>query len=147
MKEIQILLVEDNEGDIVLTLEAFEDAYLKNSVAVVRDGEEAIQYLTKQGDYQNALVPDIILLDINLPKIDGKEVLSYIKKHDKLKCIPVVMLTTSSSEKDILESYDGYANCYITKPMDFTKFIDVIRSIESFWMTLVQLPKVENYAA
>lgn len=140
MTPVHILLVEDNEGDIVLTLEAFNDVKLKNSIHVVRDGEEALQYLHQQGPYSDATLPDIILLDINLPKMDGKEVLAYIKSHDQFKSIPIVMLTTSSSEKDISDSYASYANCYITKPVDFEKFIQVIRSIEEFWISIVQLP-------
>ena len=140
MAPVHILLVEDNEGDIVLTLEAFNDVKLKNTISVVRDGEEALQYLHQQGPDMSATPPDFILLDINLPKMDGKEVLTYIKNHDKFKSIPVVMLTTSSSEKDVAESYASFANCYITKPVDFEKFIQVIRSIEEFWISIVQLP-------
>jgi CheY-like chemotaxis protein len=140
MDPVHILLVEDNEGDIILTLEAFNDVKLKNTVSVVRDGEEAVQYLNSEGAFQDAIPPDFILLDINLPKMDGKEVLAYIKNHDRFKTIPVVMLTTSSSEKDIKDSYNAFANCYITKPVDFEKFIQVIRSIEEFWISIVQLP-------
>jgi CheY-like chemotaxis protein len=140
MDPVHILLVEDNEGDIILTLEAFNDVKLKNTVSVVRDGEEAVQYLNREGAFQDAIPPDFILLDINLPKMDGKEVLAYIKNHDRFKTIPVVMLTTSSSEKDIKDSYNAFANCYITKPVDFEKFIQVIRSIEEFWISIVQLP-------
>jgi CheY-like chemotaxis protein len=140
MKPVHILLVEDNEGDIVLTLEAFNDVKLRNKVSVVRDGEEAILFLNREGKFASAETPDIVLLDINLPKIDGKEVLSYIKRSETLKALPVVMLTTSSSEKDIQDAYSGFANCYITKPVDFTKFIDVVRSIENFWISIVELP-------
>ena len=140
MDPVHILLVEDNEGDIILTLEAFNDVKLKNTVSVVRDGEEAVQYLNREGSFQDAIPPDFILLDINLPKMDGKEVLAYIKNHEHFKTIPVVMLTTSSSEKDIKDSYNAFANCYITKPVDFEKFIQVIRSIEEFWISIVQLP-------
>jgi CheY-like chemotaxis protein len=140
MDPVHILLVEDNEGDIILTLEAFNDVKLKNTVSVVRDGEEAVQYLNREGAFLDAIPPDFILLDINLPKMDGKEVLAYIKNHDRFKTIPVVMLTTSSSEKDIKDSYNAFANCYITKPVDFEKFIQVIRSIEEFWISIVQLP-------
>lgn len=140
MKPVHILLVEDNEGDIVLTLEAFNDVKLRNKVSVVRDGEEAILFLNREGKFAEAEAPDIVLLDINLPKIDGKEVLSYIKRSEVLKALPVVMLTTSSSEKDIQDAYSGFANCYITKPVDFTKFIDVVRSIENFWISIVELP-------
>ena len=140
MPEIHILLVEDNEGDIVLTLEALKEAKLKNQISVVRDGEEALQFLYKEGKYERQDSPQLILLDINLPKIDGKEVLHRIKSDPDLKKIPVVILTTSSSEKDILEAYNNYANCYITKPVDLDKFIDVIHTVEDFWISIVQLP-------
>lgn len=140
MEPIQILLVEDNEGDVVLTLEAFESVRLANAIQVVNDGEEAIQYLNKTGRFSDAVEPDMILLDINLPKIDGKEVLHYIKTHDKFKVIPVVILTSSSSERDVQAMYAEHANCYITKPVDFSKFIQVIKSIESFWINIVHLP-------
>ena len=137
---IHILLVEDNEGDIWLTLEALHQAKINNNVSVVRDGEEALSFLNKQGKHFGALAPDLILLDINLPKIDGKEVLANIKNDDLLKQIPVVMLTTSSAEKDILESYKSHANCYITKPVDLDQFIQVVDTIKNFWLTTVQLP-------
>jgi chemotaxis family two-component system response regulator Rcp1 len=141
MSEIHILLVEDNEGDIVLTLEALKEAKLKNKISVVRDGEQALQFLHRQGRFTDEDMPQLILLDINLPKIDGKEVLHKIKTDPDLKKIPVVILTTSSSEKDILEAYNNYANCYITKPVDLDKFIDVIHTVEDFWISIVQLPK------
>ncbi len=141
MSEIQILLVEDNEGDVVLTLEALKEAKLRNMISVVRDGEEALRFLFKEGKYQEAETPQLILLDINLPRMDGKEVLSRIKNHDDFRRIPVVILTTSSSEKDIYEAYNNHANCYITKPVDLDKFIDVIHTIEDFWISIVQLPK------
>ncbi|WP_290792269.1 response regulator [Flavihumibacter sp. UBA7668] len=144
MAPIQILLVEDNEGDVVLTLEAFESIRLVNAINVVNDGEEAIQYLNKEGKFMKAVEPDMILLDINLPKIDGKEVLHYIKTHDRFKVIPVVILTSSASEKDIYDTYAEHANCYITKPVDFNKFITVIKSIETFWINIVQLPVKSN---
>ncbi|MDO9373668.1 MAG: response regulator [Bacteroidota bacterium] len=137
---IHILLVEDNEGDIWLTLEALHQAKINNNVSVVRDGEEALSFLNKQGKHLRAIAPDLILLDINLPKIDGKEVLANIKNDDHLKQIPVVMLTTSSAEKDILESYKSHANCYITKPVDLDQFIQVVHTIKNFWLTTVQLP-------
>ena len=117
-KDINILLVEDNEGDILLTLEALKEAKVNNTIHVVRDGEEALQYLRKQGRHKKAEAPDLILLDINLPKMDGKEVLAEIKKDETLMIIPVVVLTTSDSEKDILESYLNHANCFITKPVE-----------------------------
>lgn len=140
MKNIHILLVEDNEGDIVLTKEALSDAKIKNKVTVRRDGEEAIAYLNTALESAEELLPDLILLDINLPKIDGKEVLYYIKNSQDLKKIPVVMLTTSSSELDVADSYNNFANCFITKPVDLNKFFDVVRMIEDFWITVVKLP-------
>jgi CheY-like chemotaxis protein len=139
-KEINILLVEDNEGDIVLTVEALNEAKINNTVIVLRDGEEALKYIMKEEPYQNAETPNLIFLDINLPKIDGKEVLAKIKNHDLLKVIPVVILTTSDSEKDILDSYTNHANCYITKPVDFKKFMEVIHRIKDFWISIVHLP-------
>ena len=141
MHEIHILLVEDNEGDVVLTLEALREAKLRNKISVVRDGEEALQFLYREGKYAAAELPQLILLDINLPKMDGKEVLNRIKNDTNLKKIPVIILTTSSSEKDILESYNNHANCYVTKPVDLQSFIDVIHTIEGFWISIVQLPK------
>ena len=141
MSEIQILLVEDNEGDILLTLEAFKELKVKNSVDVVKDGEEAIEFLKKQGQYAGSSIPHLILLDINMPKLNGIEVLDFIKKDVKLKKIPVVMLTTSSSETDISECYEKSANCFITKPLDFGKFLNVVEAIESFWFSIAQLPK------
>jgi two-component system, chemotaxis family, response regulator Rcp1 len=139
-KELTILLVEDNEGDIVLTVEALKIANITNKILVVRDGEEALSYLHREGQYVNAEQPDLILLDINLPRIDGKEVLTRIKNDDRLKFIPVVILTTSDSEKDVMESYNNHANCYITKPVDFNKFMQVVHMIKDFWITLVKLP-------
>lgn len=135
------MLVEDNEGDIVLTLEAFKDVRIHNPISVVRDGEQAIQYLNREGEFANEQLPDIILLDINLPKIDGKEVLQFIKTHPVYRAIPVVILTTSSSDKDISDAYAGYANCYITKPVDFSNFMQVVQAIEGFWISIVKLPK------
>lgn len=141
MNEIQILLVEDNEGDILLTLEAFKEMKIKNTVAVVKDGEEAIDFLKEKSKAADQALPDLILLDINMPKINGIEVLEFIKKDDKFRKIPVVMLTTSSSQADIEACYEKYANCFITKPMDFGKFMDVVEQIESFWFSTAQLPK------
>jgi len=140
MKDAHFLLIEDNEGDIVLTMEALAEAKIKNKVSVSRDGQEAIDYLNKAVLNPEELFPDLILLDINLPKVDGKEVLHYIKKTPELKRIPVVMLSTSSSEADIADSYNSYANCFISKPVDFNKFFDVVRMIEDFWITIVKLP-------
>ena len=139
-KEVTILLVEDNEGDIVLTVEALKMANITNKVVVVRDGEEALRYLHREGPNAGIELPDLILLDINLPRIDGKEVLAKIKSDDNLKFIPVVILTTSESEKDVMESYNNHANCYITKPVDFNKFMQVVHMIKDFWITLVKLP-------
>lgn len=140
MQEIQILLVEDNEGDILLTLEAFKEMTVKNKVTVARDGSVAIDMLKREGEYADARVPQLILLDINMPGLSGIEVLGFIKSDEKLKKIPVVMLTTSSSESDIAACYERSANCYITKPLEFGKFLAVVRSIESFWFTVAQLP-------
>lgn len=140
MNEIHILLVEDNEGDIVLTKETFLDARIKNKVSIVRDGEEAINFLNNKVANEIDLLPDLILLDINLPKIDGKEVLQYIKNNDLLKKIPVVILTTSSSETDMKAAYDYDANCFISKPVDFDKLFSVFRLIDDFWITIVKQP-------
>ena len=139
MKTRNILLVEDNEGDIVLTLEAFKDGGVANKVSVLKDGQEAIRFLNKEGKYIKEKTPDMVLLDINLPKVDGKDVLKYIKSSDYLKSIPVIIFTTSSSEKDIQDCYNNYANCYITKPDNFNKFQEAIHTIENFWTAMVQL--------
>lgn len=141
MSEIQILLVEDNEGDILLTLEAFKELKVKNNIAVVKDGVEAIEFLKSQGPYSGNTLPHLILLDINMPKLNGIEVLEFIKKDERLKSIPVVMLTTSSSESDISACYERAANCYITKPLDFAQFLKVVEAIETFWFTIAKLPK------
>jgi two-component system, chemotaxis family, response regulator Rcp1 len=140
-EEVRILLVEDNEGDIVLTLKALEKAHVSNTIDVVKDGEQALQFLHKQGPFKDAETPGLILLDINLPKMDGMEVLAGIKDHEHLRVIPVVMLTTSDSEKDIMQSYYHHANCFITKPVNFSKFMEVIQTIKEFWISIVQLPK------
>ncbi|TDH28813.1 response regulator [Segetibacter sp. 3557_3] len=137
MHEVKILLIEDNDGDIVLTLEALYDARLKNEVKVIKDGAAAIEFFASATKEE---LPDLILLDINLPKIDGKEVLQYVKSNPELKRIPVVMLTTSSAQSDITDSYNGHANCYITKPVDLNKFFDLVKVIEDFWITIVKLP-------
>ena len=144
-KGVKILLVEDNEGDIVLTLEALKEAKVSNGIEIVRDGEEALQYLRKEGRFKKAETPDLILLDINLPRLGGKEVLAEIKKDKDLMIIPVVMLTTSDSEKDILESYQHHANCYITKSADFEKFIHAVHMIKDFWIDIVKLPNKNSY--
>lgn len=141
MQGIHILLVDDNEGDILLTREALEEAKIINRISVVYDGMDAIRFLKKMPPFSDSETPDLILLDINLPRMDGMEVLGIIKNDPELKRIPVIMLTTSSSEKDILASYDNYANCYITKPVDLERFMEVIRTIEDFWISIVKLPK------
>lgn len=140
MNSVHILLVEDNEGDIVLTTEALQEGRIANSIAVARDGSEALQYLQKKGDFAKEPSPDIILLDVNLPKLNGHELLKIIKTTENLKHIPVVMLTTSSSEADIINSYKNHANCYITKPVDVNNFLDVVTTLEDFWISIVQLP-------
>lgn len=139
MKPIHILLVEDNEGDILLTTEAFNEGKIINTISVVKDGKEAIHFLGKNHQYTHAQTPDLILLDVNLPKMNGHEVLKNIKANNNLKHIPVIMFTTSSSEKDILQSYQNYANCYITKPVEVDDFLNVVSSIENFWINIVQL--------
>lgn len=139
-RPIEILLVEDNPGDIRLTKEAFKEGKLKNHLNVVEDGTEAISFLKKEGQYADAPRPDLILLDLNLPKKDGREVLSEIKVDENLKRIPVVILTTSKAEEDILKTYNHHANCYITKPVDMDQFINVVKYIEDFWFTIVRLP-------
>jgi two-component system, chemotaxis family, response regulator Rcp1 len=139
---IEILLVEDNIGDIRLTQEAFKEGKVRNNMAIVMDGVEAMEYLRKQGKHTDAKRPDVILLDLNLPKKDGREVLAEIKIDPSLKRIPVIVLTTSKAEEDILRSYDLHANCYIQKPVDFGQFIEVIISIEHFWLSIVTIPKV-----
>lgn len=140
-KPINILLVEDNPSDIRLTQEAFKDGKISNILNIVTDGEEAVMYLKKEEKFSQAITPDIILLDLNLPKKDGREVLTEIKSDDNLRCIPVIILTTSSAQQDIINTYSHYANCYITKPVDYDQFINVIRTIEDFWLTIVKLPK------
>jgi CheY-like chemotaxis protein len=141
MKLVHILLVEDNEGDILLTTEAFESAKIINKLSIVRDGKEAIDFLTKKGQHQGVETPDILLLDINLPKKNGIEVLKFIKANDSLKQIPVIMLTTSSSDLDINLSYKNYANCFITKPVEVNDFMNAILKIEEYWIKIVKLPK------
>lgn len=144
MKSIEILLVEDNPADIRLTEEVLKSSKIRNILNVVMDGVEAIDFLKKEGKYKDASSPDIILLDLNLPKKDGREVLSDIKSDPLLRHIPVVILTTSEAEQDIFKTYDLHANCYITKPVDFDQFISVIKLIEDFWLNIVKLPNNFN---
>jgi len=139
-KPIEILLVEDNEGDVRLAVEALKDAKIYNHINFVQDGVEAMAYVRKQGKYARALRPDLILLDLNMPKKDGREVLAEIKADPDLRSIPVVILTISQAEQDILKAYDLHANCYITKPVDLGQFNKVVHSIEEFWFTIVKLP-------
>ena len=137
---IKVLLVEDNPGDVRLTKEALKEGKMLNRVTVVGDGVEALSFLRRQGKYADAGQPDLILLDLNLPKKDGRQVLAEIKADPGLKRIPVVVLTTSSAEEDILKTYDLHANCYVTKPVDLEQFMRVVKSIEDFWVTVVKLP-------
>lgn len=135
-----ILLVEDNEGDILLTTEALESTKLPLSLSVVKDGKQAIDFLLNRGEYKDAVQPDLLLLDINLPKKNGHEVLKFVKGDTQLKHIPVIMLTTSSSPSDINAAYQNHVNCYITKPVDAHSFLDVVSTIENFWISIVNLP-------
>ena len=137
---IDILLVEDNPGDRRLTAEALKEAKIRNELHAVNDGEAAMAFLRRRGEYVGASRPGLILLDLNLPKMDGREVLKEIKQDPDLKSIPVVILTTSEAEEDIVRTYESHANCYITKPVDFEQFMKVVKSIQEFWVTIVQLP-------
>lgn len=140
MQPIHILLVEDNEGDIFLTKEALENGKLYVELSVVRDGKEAIDFLKKEGNYATVKEPDLLLLDLNLPKRNGFEVLQFIKQDTKLLNIPVIILSTSSSERDINKCYENHANCYITKPVEVEDLFTVISKIENFWLSIVKLP-------
>ena len=139
-KPIEILLVEDNPGDVRLTIEALKEDKVLNHLSVARDGVEAMAFLRHEGQYADAPRPDLVLLDLNLPKKDGRVVLEEIKRDPDLRRIPVVVLTTSQAEQDIVKSYDLYANCYVTKPVDLHQFISAVKSIEDFWFTIVKLP-------
>ena len=139
-RPIEILLVEDSAADVLLTEEALQEAKVLNRLSVVRDGVEAMDFLRQRGQYAEAPRPDLILLDLNLPRKDGREVLAEIKADPVLHRIPVVVLTTSEAEEDVLKSYDLHANCYITKPVDLAQFLDVLRVVEDFWLTIVKLP-------
>jgi len=138
-KPVEILLVEDNPGDVRLTQEVFKESKIRNKLHVVKDGVEAMDFL-RQGKGANGVRPDLILLDLNLPKKDGREVLAEIKADDDLKRIPVVVLTISKAEEDILRSYSLHANCYLTKPIEFEQFFNLVKYIEEFWLTIVKLP-------
>jgi chemotaxis family two-component system response regulator Rcp1 len=137
---VKILLVEDNAADVRLTKEALIEGKVRNSMAVVKDGVEALAFLRKEGKYQDEILPDLILLDLNMPRMDGREVLEIIKSDLDFKRIPVVILTTSKDEEDILTTYNNHANCFITKPVDLDNFLAVINTIEEFWLTIVKLP-------
>jgi len=141
MKPVEILLVEDNPGDVRLTREALKEAKVINNLTVLKDGVEALAFLRQQGPYGGAVMPHLILLDLNLPKKDGREVLAEIKTDERLKRIPVVVLTTSQDEQDVFKSYNLHANCYVTKPVDLEQFMTVVKSIEDFWLGIVMLPK------
>jgi len=144
VQPIEILLVEDNPGDADLARDALEHSKVRNDVHVVQDGVAAMDFLRRTGKYADAVRPDLILLDLNLPKKDGREVLAEIKADEELKRIPVVILTTSRAEKDVLKTYNLHANCYITKPFELTQFVNVVKSIEDFWFTIVKLPPNET---
>jgi len=139
-RPVEILLVEDNPGDVRLTQEALKEGKVYNNLHWAKDGVEALSFLMREGEHANAPRPDIILLDLNLPRKDGREVLSIIKNDEQLRNIPVVVLTTSKAEEDVLRSYELHANCYVTKPVDLDKFIVVVQSIDRFWLTVVTLP-------
>lgn len=141
---VEILLIEDNPGDVDLTKEALEESKLHNNLYVVNDGVAACDFLFKRGEYLDAPTPDLILLDLNLPKKDGREVLCEIKSDQTLKRIPVVVMTTSDAEEDIVKAYDSHANCYVKKPVDFNRFIEVVKQIEDFWIYIVKLPASDN---
>ena len=140
LKVVDILLVEDNPGDVRLAEEALKDSKIKNNLYVANDGEQAIDFLRQVGEYAGKPKPDIILLDLNLPKKDGREVLAEIKNDDNLKVIPVVVITSSQAEEDILKSYHLHANCYIKKPLDMDQFEKIVKTIQDFWFTIVKLP-------
>jgi two-component system, chemotaxis family, response regulator Rcp1 len=142
-RPIDILLVEDNPGDVRLTREALKDAKVLNEIHVARDGVEAMQFVHREGSFKNAPMPDLILLDLNLPRKDGREVLADIKQDPKLCHIPVVVLTTSKADEDIVKTYNLHANAYITKPVDLNRFVEIMHSLEEFWFTIVKLPPKE----
>jgi CheY-like chemotaxis protein len=146
LRPIEILMIEDNPGDVRLTQEAFRDGRIRNHLNVVDDGEKAMAYLRREGPYADKPRPDLILLDLNLPRRDGRDVLSELKRDPDLLRIPVVVLTTSQSDEDILRSYDLHANCYVTKPFEFQNFLDVVRMIEHFWLSVVSLPSTHTHA-
>ncbi|WP_199423753.1 response regulator [Actinotalea solisilvae] len=139
-KTIDVLLVEDDPGDVLMTREAFAENKVANRLAVVSDGVSALEFLRKEGEHADAPTPDLVLLDLNLPRMDGRQVLAAMKSDDELRRIPVVVLTTSEAEEDVLRSYSLHANAYVTKPVDFDRFIDVVRQIDDFFVSVVRLP-------
>jgi len=141
-RPVELLLIEDNSGDILLTKEAFEEIEFSENLSVVTDGEMAIDFLYKQGRYQNAPSPDLIILDLNIPRIDGRELLAKIKTDPGLKKIPVLVLSTSKSERDIKQCYELQANCYLIKPVDFEEFLEIVRFIRDFWLGIVKIPSM-----
>ena len=143
-KLAEILLVEDNEGDIELTREAFNDARFRNNLQIAEDGEKALDILFKRKGFEHSETPDIILLDLNLPRVDGREVLETIKSHDSLKRIPTIVLTSSMADRDVVESYNLHANCYIVKPVNAAKFMQVVQHVENFWVDVVCLPRASQ---
>ncbi len=142
-KPIEILLVEDNPGDVRLTREALSESKIRNRISVVPDGEEAMAFLRREGKYEDAPRPDLILLDLNMPRKDGREVLTEVKRNPEFKRIPVVILTSSSAEQDIVQSYNLHANAYVTKPVGFEQFVSVVKQVEDFWLEVVKLPREE----
>lgn len=141
---IEILMIDDDEGDTLMAKESLEEAKFANNFNVVRDGMEAIEYLERKGAYTDAMRPDLILLDLNMPRMNGHEFLTWVKEHDDFRLIPVVILTTSSSDQDILTSYEKHANCFITKPVDLEQFTKVVQYIDEFWTGIVKLPPITS---
>jgi chemotaxis family two-component system response regulator Rcp1 len=144
-RPIEILLVEDNPGDARLTEEALKEGKVRNNLHHVRDGVEAMRFLEREGENKDKPRPDLVLLDLNLPRKDGREVLADMRKNPELRTIPVVVLTTSEAEQDVVRTYELCANCYITKPVDLEKFMTIVRSIEDFWLTVVRLPSFDAH--
>lgn len=141
-RTVELLLIEDNSGDILLTKEAFEEINFTENLSVVTDGEAALDFLYKQGRYENVPTPDLIILDLNIPRVDGRELLAKIKRDDKLKKIPVIVLSTSKSDRDIKTCYELQANCYLIKPVDFEEFLEIVTYIRDFWLGMVKIPSM-----